>query len=196
MQANLSVHEPKPPDDPDAPLKFSMEGYEGQPPPSLIPRYWAPGWNSVQALNKFQDEVGGPLHGGSPGRRLIEPPTEAKLAYAREIPAAFVPRQDEYLAVPLYHIFGSEEFSRLSPAIAERAPEAYLATSPQLAQRLNVVEGQPVEVRWKDNTIRLPLRLEPSLPVEVVGLPAGFPGIPPLLHAWAKLVPGIEGAEG
>ncbi|HEX9385337.1 MAG TPA: NADH-quinone oxidoreductase subunit NuoG, partial [Anaerolineales bacterium] len=72
MQANVSVHEPKPPDDPDAPLAFSMEGYKGQPPPSLTPRYWSPGWNSEQALNKFQAEVGGPLIGGSPGRRLIE----------------------------------------------------------------------------------------------------------------------------
>ena len=37
-----------------------MEGYEDQPPAPLISRYWSPGWNSVQALNKFQQEVGGP----------------------------------------------------------------------------------------------------------------------------------------
>ena len=71
MLANISVHEPKPPDDPDTPLSFSMEGYEGQPPAPLISRYWSPGWNSVQALNKFQQEVGGPLKGGDPGKRLI-----------------------------------------------------------------------------------------------------------------------------
>ena len=52
---------PEPPHDPDAPLSFSMEGFHGPPPAALIPRYWAPGWNSVQALNKFQEEVGGPL---------------------------------------------------------------------------------------------------------------------------------------
>ena len=74
MHANIDVHEPKPPDDPDSPLAFSMEGYPRRSrPPRLIPRFWAPGWNSVQAVNKFQDEVGGPLRGGDPGRRLIEP---------------------------------------------------------------------------------------------------------------------------
>jgi NADH-quinone oxidoreductase subunit G len=73
MLADISVHEPAPPADPDTPLAFSMEGYQDQPPPPLISRYWSPGWNSVQALNKFQQEVGGPLHGGDPGKRLIEP---------------------------------------------------------------------------------------------------------------------------
>ena len=74
MFANIDVYEPKPPEDPDSPLNFSMEGFHGDPPPALIPRFWAPGWNSVQSLNKFQEEVGGPLRGGNPGRRLIEPP--------------------------------------------------------------------------------------------------------------------------
>ncbi len=73
MHANVSIHEPEQPHDPDTALAFSMEGYPGHPPPPLIPRFWAPGWNSIQALNKFQDEVGGPLSGGDPGERLIEP---------------------------------------------------------------------------------------------------------------------------
>ncbi len=73
MLANKTVHEPKPPDDPDSPLSFSMEGFGDRPPAALIPRYWSPGWNSVQSLNKFQSEVGGPLRGGDPGQRLIEP---------------------------------------------------------------------------------------------------------------------------
>ena len=38
MGANVTVHEPKPPDDPDSALSFTMEGYDGQPPSALIPR--------------------------------------------------------------------------------------------------------------------------------------------------------------
>ncbi len=83
MTANVDVHEPQPPDDPDSPLAFSMEGYDGQPPPALLPAFWAPGWNSVQALNKFQIEVGGPLRGGDPGRRLIEPASRGRPRAAR-----------------------------------------------------------------------------------------------------------------
>src|SRR3546814_15696758 len=50
---------------------FTMEGYRGIPPSSVIPFFWAPGWNSVQSINKYQIEPGGPLHGGDPGKRLI-----------------------------------------------------------------------------------------------------------------------------
>ena len=73
MLANISVHEPKPPDDPDSPLSFSMEGNPDQPPSALLPFFWSPGWNSIQAVNKFQAEIGGPLRQGDPGVRLIEP---------------------------------------------------------------------------------------------------------------------------
>ena len=116
------MHEPKPPDDPDSPFAFTMEGYHGQPPSALIPRFWAPGWNSVQAVNKFQDEVGGPLRGGDPGRRLIEPSAGTPPPYFDRVPPAFEPHADEWLSVPLHHIFGSEELSVLAPGIAERMP--------------------------------------------------------------------------
>src|SRR5690606_31655253 len=63
IYANRSVQEQPPPDDPDTPFSFSMEGARLQPPPALIPRFWAPGWNSIQSLNKFQAEINGPLVG-------------------------------------------------------------------------------------------------------------------------------------
>ena len=192
MHANVNVSEPKPPDDADAPLTFSMEGYKGHPPSSLISRYWSPGWNSVQALNKFQAEVGGPLIGGTPGQRLIEPSQESKPPYAREIPEAFVSRRDEYLALPLYHIFGSEELSRSAPAVAERMPEAYAAVHPALAKKFGAEEGQPIRIELKNESLRLPLHLNASLPENVIGLPAGFPDIPAILPAWVKLEPSTE----
>ena len=74
MNANISVHEAQTNKDPDSPLVFSMEGFPDQPPSPLIPRFWAPGWNSEAAVNKYQEEVGGPLRGGNPGRPLIGPP--------------------------------------------------------------------------------------------------------------------------
>src|SRR5437879_13595950 len=67
MLANISVHEPKPPDDPDSALAFSMESDPGLAPPSLNPFFCAPGWNSIQAVNKFQSEIGSPFPGGDPG---------------------------------------------------------------------------------------------------------------------------------
>jgi NADH-quinone oxidoreductase subunit G len=119
MLANINVHEPKPADDPDTPLSFSMEGYEGQPPAALISRYWSPGWNSVSALNKFQQEVGGPLTGGDPGKRLIEPKPGGKPGYFTGVPSKALPGQEQ--TPPQYDIFKSEELSAQSPAIIERA---------------------------------------------------------------------------
>ena len=48
------------------PIHLSPSPWKGlrkQPPSPLIARYWSPGWNSVQALNKYQREVGGELSG-------------------------------------------------------------------------------------------------------------------------------------
>ncbi len=65
MRANISVHEPRQPQDKDTMFAFSMEG-NNQPsaPRSQIPFAWAPGWNSPQAWNKFRAEVGGHLRHG------------------------------------------------------------------------------------------------------------------------------------
>ena len=99
IDANVHIHEPALPDDFDSPLAFSMEGFCGEPPAALIPRYWAPGWNSVQALNKFQAEVGGPLHGGDPGMRLIEPDSSKGRIISRTSPIP-LPRNRHFSRFP------------------------------------------------------------------------------------------------
>jgi NADH-quinone oxidoreductase subunit G len=189
MHANVNVSEPKPPDDPDAPLSFSMEGYEGEPPPDLILRFWSPGWNSIQALNKFQSEVPGPLRGGDPGLRLIEPAQGDKASYFKQIPPAFESRKGELLVVPMYHIFGSDELSVLSPGIAERSPQPYVALNPEDARSLKADGGQEVEVALGRVPQRLPVKLTPGLPRGVVGLSVGLPGLkePLPIKGWARI---------
>src|SRR5205814_5737295 len=119
MLADVTVHEPKPPDDPDSPLSFSMEGTPKQPPPPLIPFFWSPQWNSIQAVNKFQSEIAGPLKGGDPGVRLIDPAAGSSPPYFTAVPGAPDARSGLWLAVPLYHIFVSDELSARSPALRE-----------------------------------------------------------------------------
>jgi NADH-quinone oxidoreductase subunit G len=184
--ANISVHEPKPPDDPDSPLAFSMEGTLVQMPPALITEFWSPGWNSAQALNKFQSEVGGPLEGGAPGLRLIEPGRAGRPAYFAAIPPAFEAKEGALLVVPLHHIFGSEELSVLTPGIAELTPRPYLALNPADAAGLGVAEGDELTIAATGDgpaseaghaPPRLVARLLSSLPRGVVGAPAGLPGL-------------------
>jgi NADH-quinone oxidoreductase subunit G len=193
MRANINVSEPKPPEDADSPLAFSMEGFKGQPPPALIPRYWSPGWNSVQALNKFQEEVGGLLKGSSPGRRLIGAADKTEPAYFEEIPAAFGPHPDEFLTVPLYHIFGTDPLSRMAPAVLERSPAPYLALGSEVAKKLGVDEGQKIQIDFDGYSLSLPALLLGSLPEGMVGLPDGLPAIPAALPAWGKL--NVEGTQ-
>jgi NADH-quinone oxidoreductase subunit G len=53
MKANINISEPKPPQDENSPLAFSMEGSNAIPPAELTTFFWAPGWNSVQATYKY-----------------------------------------------------------------------------------------------------------------------------------------------
>jgi NADH-quinone oxidoreductase subunit G len=188
IDADKSIREPPPPEDPDTPFSFSMEGYYGPLPPAVIPYFWAPSWNSVQSLNKFQQEIGGPLRGGDPGVRLIEPAPAASPAYFCHIPPAFARRENEWLIVPLYEIFGSEELSQVAPAVAERVSASYLALCPDDAAGLGLEDGAAAEVKLGEAAHRLSLRLRKSLPAGIAGLGVGLAGAAFLrLPAWAKI---------
>lgn len=196
MLAHEMLHEPKPPDDDASPLSFTMEGYQGYPPSSVICRYWEPGWNSVQSLKKFQAEVGGPLRGGDPGRRLIEPAEEKNWAYFAEVPGEFEIRRDRWFAVPLYHIFGSEELSAASGA-AELAPAPYVALNSEDAREIGFADGRVVRVLADSRAWVLPLKYMASIPRGLAGLPAGLPGAPVLdLPAWIGIAPSEEELPG
>ncbi|ASK35239.1 NADH-quinone oxidoreductase subunit NuoG [Alloalcanivorax mobilis] len=183
MRANLSVHEPRAPQDTDSPLAFSMEGYSGsQEPRRVVPFAWSPGWNSPQAWNKFQDEVGGHLRDGDPGVRLLDNGS-GELAWFSQIPAAR--DADELQAVPLYHLFGSEENSALAEPIQQRMPEPYVALNGRDAARLGVRAGEPVNLRWGEATLALPVTIDDSLAAGLAGIPVGLPGLPALVSGVA-----------
>lgn len=172
MHAGEEVSEPMAPADPDSALSFTMEGYAGVPPPELTPFYWSPGWNSVQAINKYQIEVGGPLHGGNPGKRLFEVGDDVRVGAA--IPPAFSPQPGKCLVIPLYHIFGSDSLSALSPAVQGRVPEPYIALNDSDALSAGLAEGSLLEMTIADVSYRFPVRLQTGLPVGIAGLPKGL----------------------
>jgi NADH-quinone oxidoreductase subunit G len=172
MTAQIDVHEPKPPADPDSPLAFSMEGRQVPPPARLIPRYWAPGWNSVQALNKFQNEIGGPLRNGDPGQRLIAPDENAAVTFFAPPDRGGPPQENEFWVVPMHHVFGSDELSMASPPVALRAPRPYVALAPDNAV---AGEGDLVQVDIQGSTLTLPVRFVIGLPDRTAGLPVGLP---------------------
>lgn len=186
MRANISVHEPRQPQDKDTMFAFSMEG-NNQPsaPRSQIPFAWAPGWNSPQAWNKFQDEVGGKLRHGDPGVRLIEA-TEGGLDYFTTVPASFQAQDGQWRIAPYYHLFGSDELSQRAPVFQSRMPQPYIKLNPADAAKLGVNAGTRVSFSYDGNTVTLPVEIAEGLTAGQVGLPMGMPGIAPVL-AGARL---------
>jgi NADH-quinone oxidoreductase subunit G len=180
---NIDISEPRTPDDPDSALSFSMEGTPDQPPAALIPFFWSPGWNSIQAVNTYQKEVGGPLRGGDAGVRLFEPAPRNGQPYFSAIPPAFRPREGEWLVVPMHHIFGSEELSLAAPGIRE------LAAKPQVAVNSDqFAEGMEVEVTCADSTFRLPVLIRGEMPAGVAALSVGLsPLVGIQFPAWGKI---------
>jgi NADH-quinone oxidoreductase subunit G len=176
IDADVSVHERQAPADPDSALAYSMEGYPGEPPPPLIPYFWAPGWNSVQSVNKFQAEVGGPLRGGDPGVRLIEPASARSDANSGVVPERFEPRAGAWLVVPLHHIFGSEELSVIAPGVRELAAEPYLALNPADADALGLAAGDLAELHLDSTRYGLPVQRRAELRRGMAGLPV-LPGL-------------------
>lgn len=189
MLVNISVHEPKPPDDPDSPLSFSMEGNPEQPPSALIPFVWTPGWNSIQAVNKFQTEVAGTLRGGDPGVRLFEPVKDGSGSYFHAVPSPFTAHPGEWLMLPSHHIFGSEELSQDAPAIAELMLKPYVGLSAEDAGRIDVAPEDQVNVSLNGEAYPLEVRIVPGLPRGIATLPVGFPGLEGLqLPAWGQIL--------
>ena len=179
VDADRTVFEPGPEADPDSPLAYSLEGLQPpQSPGELRVRTWWPGWNSGNGLHKFGEELealgpGRPsgvrlLDAGPPGREL--PPVVA--------PARFAPQDGDVELVAMHLIYGSEPLSMYTPGVAGRAPAPFLGLNEEDAERLDVREGDWLQLwlPWMD--ARLPLALVPSLVTGTAGVPVGLPGIP------------------
>lgn len=178
MNAHHHVSEDKPPEDADSPLSYTMEGYRGIPPSTMIPFFWSPGWNSVQSVNKYQESVGKALRGGDPGIRLLEPDAAGQLKYFQGIPEPFRPLEDHLWIVPVHHIFGSEELSARAPAVAQRIPGPYILMNTADAGTLKLREGDPFTFHIGDQAYHLPVKITEGIPGGVAAVPYGIDSIP------------------
>ncbi|NOT13428.1 MAG: NADH-quinone oxidoreductase subunit NuoG [Methylococcaceae bacterium] len=186
MHANIKVSEPGPAHDLETPFAFSMEGATTHAPPALLPVIWAPGWNSNQAINKFQEEISGHLRDGDTGIRLIE--ASGELPWFDDIPTAFEPEPGLWRITPLPNIFGSEELSQQSPSIRERQPLVCILLNPMDAETLAVGTGDPIEIREfaGATTLTIHAQIEHTLPRGLVGVTTGLPEFQSL-QAWTQI---------
>jgi NADH-quinone oxidoreductase subunit G len=176
MQANVSVHEPQQPQDEETPLAYTMEGLNRDQPGSLRPYFWSPGWNSNQSVQRFQQEVGGPMRGGPAGVRLLDAGAGAGL---RVDSRSFVEQEQElehhtWQLVPLYHIHGSEELTALTDEIAELAGPARIAVGEVVAGNHGVTDGDGLVVSNGEHSVSLEVQVLKRVAKNCVGFSAGF----------------------
>lgn len=187
MHANIQVSELKPPEDNDSGLSYTMEGYRGMPPSSMIPFFWAPGWNSVQSVNKYQEQIGGPLHGSDPGVRVLHSKNPAPKFFTA-VPEPYKPMEGRLWMLPIHHIFGSDELSARSAVLAERIPHAYILVSVVSAEDLDIKGDNMLTFEIAGRSWTLPVRFSHSLQKGVAALPLGIEGTPYVeLPAWGLL---------
>jgi NADH-quinone oxidoreductase subunit G len=186
MHADINVSETGQQHDPETPFAFSMEGDTAQVQPALLPVIWTPGWNSNQAINKFQQETAGHLRDGDAGVRLIE--ASGTMAWFDDIPPAFIPEQGLWRIMLLPHIFGSEELSLHSPSIAERLPPFRALLNPLDAGALGIVTGDEVEISDLGGVpiLKIPVQIEKTLPRSLLGITTGRPEFQSM-KAWAQV---------
>ncbi|UAJ66051.1 NADH-quinone oxidoreductase subunit NuoG [Candidatus Schneideria nysicola] len=186
------IHETPFPQDEDSMFNFSMEGnHSPYAPQQYVAFAWAPGWNSPQSWNKFQDEVGGHLRYGDPGIRLLDSKNDV-LDWFSNIPASFHASQsirnhnNSWYIVPYLCLFGSEETSQNSPVIKNIMPKPYLIMNEIDVMKLGCKTDPSNETwmtfHWGGKEIHtLPVRISTNLSTGQVGLPLGLPGLSPIL---------------
>ena len=195
-------------------MSFSMEGSDAVPPAELLANYWAPSWNSHNALNKFQDELGPDLDNCVSGVRLIEPanmdgghpwppPSDAAARDGRRAMPSMATAP--WLFVPAFHIFGSEELSAMSPPIAQLAPAPYVAMNETDATKLAVREGDLLNIQIDSGDpkahaprcVGLVLKIVSHLPSGLAVVPSGLGNLVGLsLPAWGNIEKSAPSGEG
>ena len=177
INTQISVSEPKISEDPDSPLAFTMEGQPEEPPSSLVPFYWTPGWNSVQAMYNYLDEPDGSMKGGDPGIRLIEPVTAENNSFFKISLQPFEGEQDEWLIVPVYHVFGSEELSSAGQAIGQRIQEPFVYMNKEDAEIFGVNDSDLIQLEISKIKLKIKVRIENSFKHRIAGLSVNLPGM-------------------
>ena len=173
MEAARTVHEPQAFEPEAAPFTGTMEGYYGAMPAALFPFFWAPGWNSGQALHKFQDESGA-LRLGPAGVRLFDKMAATSLAEPAAPPET-APADGTLLLLPQFHVFGSEELSARAAPVAELIQAPALCVSAADAGRFGLRQNMPATLAIGVDTMRLNVNIVTGLSAGIATVSAGWP---------------------
>ncbi|QJC31796.1 NADH-quinone oxidoreductase subunit NuoG [Enterobacteriaceae endosymbiont of Donacia tomentosa] len=176
--ANINIHEPKQPEDKDTIFNFSMEGnYNSDINCTHLPFLWAPGWNSLQALNKFQKEIGVSSKYNAIGFKIKKKHNNNINIKKNNVFKKFK-ISDKLLIVPCYNFFNSNSLVQKSSLIKEYFSNYYAFLNNKDAMKLGILNNCLIKIYCLNNIIQLKTFISTSLHQGLIGVPLGTPGIP------------------
>lgn len=187
INANISIHEPCVLPNNETMFTPSMEGnHDHKSSHKQVAFAWFPGWNSVQAWNKFQNQVGESLYPEDPGIRVLGNIQIKNSDYINNVDwfkkntysVISNEHADNWLIAPYWHLFGSDYTSQQSPYIKQCMLKIHAILNPLDVARLNIKTGMFIRFKCADQVFCFPIQLSDNLPIFHIGLPIGFPGIP------------------
>ncbi|MCO1335162.1 NADH-quinone oxidoreductase subunit NuoG [Microbulbifer sp. OS29] len=192
IHAEEHVSEAPPPQDPDAPMSFSMEGIHNPNRTSLQANIWSPGWNSNQSIFKFQQEVGGERRGGASGMTIQR--KETPLSRRPSAPNITDPAKSAspgLQTLPIYRMFGSEELSNQSMTLSTVIDNPFFTLNEVDAKRADLDHGDFVALDATCGIFHGRAFISGTQPAGSIGVPFGLPGLEGLaaeLPGWANLL--------
>lgn len=176
VRSHVNIHENSQPKDINTMFSFSMEGFN-QPNKnfSYIPFAWFPGWNSPQAWNKFQIEVGKELIAGDSGVHLFKDNKKIKDIYLNF--KSNIKKKYWYI-IPYYHIFGNEELTQYSSIIQDNIVIPYVLINRLEALEMGLKKDSIIEFDCLNKNFRFNIKLSKNLNRKQIGLPIGRKGFP------------------
>ncbi|XBC38323.1 MAG: NADH-quinone oxidoreductase subunit NuoG [Buchnera aphidicola (Floraphis choui)] len=181
MRSNISVHEVSQPKDKNSMFSFSMEGcQQSYKYSSYIPFAWVPGWNSIQAWNKFQKEINGELYCGDSGKRLLSYDVNKSLPWFEVMLVDNI--GNDYHIVPYYTLFGHEQLSQLSLVIKKNILKYTIGIISQYdANILSIRSGSKIGFSYCGIKFTILVHIASEIQPGQLGLPLGFPDFPLIL---------------
>jgi NADH-quinone oxidoreductase subunit G len=164
--ADYAVREDAPPVHSDSPFGTTMEG-----PRQLR----SPGWNSAQAIN------GGRLPELQNSGAFLFDAVSAPSSYVA--PPGLAPDAAGLVFIPALRVFGGEELSAFSPAIAARMQPPSVTLAPLDAQHLSLHAGDWVICETGRSVWHRRLVIDLSMAAGVAAIDTGLPGEMPLAAA-------------
>jgi NADH-quinone oxidoreductase subunit G len=150
-----------------------MEGAPINVPSSLNALIWSPGWNSNEAINKFQDEVDGHLKGGDAGVLIVTKQAATKtLIFPKSESIALQPGQ--LLGLPQQRLFDGDRRMALSLALVQRAEKSQAQINSATAKQNGLAMDRKINISLNGSTIDLTLVINEALPDGALLLPNNF----------------------